>query len=113
MAPGGVPKVDRIRRGLMLVGRMRPSSRAVPPRPRRKPPARSRLTRKAQPSAPLARRERLKEALRTSREAVTDLERQLDTLLAALRATGAPALDDIDDLRRAANRAGAAVGKLR
>jgi hypothetical protein len=95
----------------MLVGRMRPPSRPVLPRPRRKPPARSRLTR-AQPSAPL-RRDRLKDALRTSREAVTDLEHQLDTLLAALRASGVPALDDVDDLRRATNRASAAVGKLR
>ena len=96
----------------MLVGRMRPSSRSVPSRPRRKPPARSRLTRRAQPSAPL-RRDRLKDALRTSREAVSDLERQLDTLLAALRGSGVPALDDVDDLRRATHRASAAVGKLR
>ena len=97
----------------MLGWRMRSSSRSVPSRPRRAPPARSRLTRRAQASAPLARRERLKEALRSSREAVADLEHQLDTLLAALRASGAPALVDIDDLRRATNRASAAVGKLR
>ena len=96
----------------MLVGRMRPSSRSVSSRPRPKPPARSRLTRRTQPSAPL-RRDRLKEALRSSREAVTDLERQLDSLLAALRASGVPALDDVDALRRATNRASAAVGKLR
>ena len=49
----------------------------------------------------------------TSREAVTDLQHQLDTLLAALRSTGIPAIDDVDDLRRATNRASAAVGKLR
>jgi len=97
----------------MLVARMRPSSRPVSSRPRRKPPARSRLTRRAQASAPLARRDRLKDALRTSREAVTDLQHQLDTLLAALRSTGIPAIDDVDDLRRATNRASAAVGKLR
>ncbi|HEX4510120.1 MAG TPA: hypothetical protein VH328_08580 [Burkholderiaceae bacterium] len=91
---------------------MRPQSRPVSPRPRRKPPARSRLTRRAQPSAPL-RRDRLTDALRTSREAVSDLEHRLDTLLAALRGSGLPALDDVDDLRRATNRASAAVGKLR
>jgi len=96
----------------MLVGRMRPSSRSVSSRPRPKPPARSRLTRRAQPSAPL-RRDRLKDALLSSREAVTDLERQLDTLLAALRTSGVPALDDVEDLRRATHRASAAVGKLR
>lgn len=90
---------------------MRPSSRSASSRPRRKPPARSRLTR-AQPSAPL-RRDRLTEALRSSREAVTDLERQLDSLLAALRGSGVPALGDVEDLRRATNRASAAVGKLR
>jgi len=91
---------------------MRPPSRPVSSRPRPKPPARSRLTRRTQPIAPL-RRDRLQEALRSSREAVTDLERQLDTLLASLRASGMPALDDVDDLRRATNRASAAVGKLR
>jgi hypothetical protein len=71
------------------------------------------MTLPAQASAPLARRERLKEALRTSREAVSDLERQLDTLLASLRATGAAATDDVDRLRRAATRANVAVSKLR
>ena len=40
----------------------------------------SRMTLPAQASAPLARRERLKEALRASREAVSDLERQLERL---------------------------------
>lgn len=74
---------------------------------------RSRLTLRSQPSAPLERRERLKEALRTSREAVSDLERHLDTLLASLRATGGAATDDVDHLRRAASRANAAVSKLR
>ncbi|HEY4184923.1 MAG TPA: hypothetical protein VGP07_07635 [Polyangia bacterium] len=91
---------------------MRSPSRLVTPRLRRKLPPRSRLTLRAQPSAPLARRDRLKEALRTSREAVSDLERRLDALLVSLRMTGAPATDEVDGLRRAATRASTAVGKL-
>jgi ABC-type transporter Mla subunit MlaD len=96
----------------MLERRMRSPSRSVTPRLRRKLPLRSRMTLRSQPSAPLERRERLKEALRTSREAVSDLERQLDALLVSLRKTGAAATDDVDGLRRAANRANAAVSKL-
>ena len=65
------------------------------------------------PIAPLARRDRLSEALRTSREAVTDMEKQLDALLAKLRSAELPRADDVDRLRRSATRAGTAVGKLR
>jgi hypothetical protein len=75
------------------------------------------LTVRPPENAPLVRRDRLAEALRTSREAVTELERQLGSLLAALRATDTPhgdlVEDDVDRLRRAASRASAAVSRIR
>jgi hypothetical protein len=74
---------------------------------------RSRITLRRSTSAPLARRDHLTEALRTSREAVSDLERQLDSLLAKLRSPEPPRADDVDRLRRTATRASAAVSRLR
>ena len=76
-------------------------------------PARSRLTLRSPDNAPLVRRERLAEALRQSREAVSDVERQLGSLLAALRADETPEPEDVDRLRRAARSAGAAMSRLR
>lgn len=92
---------------------MRPKRRSVASASRRKVPLRSRLTVRRPPSAPLARRDRLSEALRTSREAVSDLERQLDSLLAKLRGAELPRADDVERLRRTATHAGTAVGRLR
>jgi hypothetical protein len=73
-------------------------------------PARSRMTvRRSQ--APLVRGSQLAAALRSSREALTDLEDQLDALLAAVRGGGS--------VRAAADRvsgatadAGAALARL-
>ena len=76
-------------------------------------PARSRLTVKPPGNAPLVRRERLAEDLRQSREAVSDIERQLASLLAKLQAAETPGPEDLERLRRAAGRAGSAVGRLR
>jgi len=76
-------------------------------------PARSRLTVKAPDNAPLVRRDRLAEALSQSREAMSDIERQLGSLLAKLQAAETPGAEDLERLRRAAGRAGAAVGRLR
>src|SRR5580765_6578758 len=74
-------------------------------------PARSRLTVRRS-EAPLVRGEPLATALRSSREALTELESRLDGLLAALRGPG-------DSLRAAAVRvsgatedAGAALAML-
>ena len=92
---------------------MRPKRRPVAPASRRKVPLRSRITLRRSTSAPLTRRDNLTEALRTSREAVSDLERQLDSLLAKLRSTEPPRADDVDRLRRTATRASAAVSRLR
>lgn len=92
---------------------MRAPRRSVAPVSRRKVPLRSRLTLRRPPTAPLARRDRLTEALRTSREAVSDLEKQLDALLAKLRSAELPRTDDVDRLRRSAARAGTAVSRLR
>jgi hypothetical protein len=78
-------------------------------------PARSRLTVRQPDSAPLVRRDRdrLAEALRQSREAVSDIERQLASLLATLHAPEGPQSEDLDRLRRASGRASAAMSRLR
>ena len=56
---------------------------------------------------------RLGEALRASREALGDIQRQLDVLLAAVRApAGRPVPDAADHLARAARRAGVAMDRL-
>ena len=90
-----------------------PAPRRRKPAPRRSPPDQSRLTVRAPDNAPLVRRERLAEALRESREAVSDLERQLDALLASLRQTGAPRREDVDSLHLATSRASAAMTRVR
>lgn len=77
-------------------------------------PSRSRLTVRAAPRAPLARNPRLGEMLRTGREAIADIERQLDALLVAIRApAGVPDAEAADRLHRATRRAGAALARLR
>lgn len=64
-------------------------------------------------SAPLGRAVRLGEALRASREALGDIQRQLDSLLQAIRSpTGEVARDAADRLHRATRLAGAAVDRL-
>ncbi|MEO5770085.1 MAG: hypothetical protein ABIS92_17145 [Polyangia bacterium] len=56
---------------------------------------------------------RLGDALRASREALLDIQRQLDSLLLAVRAPGGrPAVDSADRLRRATKRAGTAIHRL-
>jgi len=85
--------------------------RSVPGTRSRAVPARSRLTVRRS-EAPLVRGEPLGAALRSSREALTELEQRLDGLLAALRGPG-------DSLRVAAmhvsgatDEAGAALATL-
>jgi hypothetical protein len=56
---------------------------------------------------------RLIDALRASREALNDIQGQLDALLSAVRApAGHPETDAADRLRRATKRAGAAMNRL-
>ena len=56
---------------------------------------------------------RLTDALRASRQALSDVQRQLDALLAAVRApTGRPEADAADRLHRATKRAGSAMNRL-
>lgn len=63
--------------------------------------------------APLARSLGLGDALRASREALSDIQHQLDALLKAVRAPhGQPAPDAPDRLRLAARRAGSAFDRL-
>ena len=76
-------------------------------------PSRSRLTIRRSARAPLAHSVSLGEALRASREALSDIGRQLDALLVAVRAAeGRPASDAPDRLRVAARRAGNAFHRL-
>lgn len=91
---------------------MRLPRRSVTPRLRRKLPARSRMTLRTQTNAPLTRTSGLAEALRHSREALIDVERQLEALLAAVRTASGPDAEAADRLHRAAKRAGAAVERL-
>ncbi|MBC8133042.1 MAG: hypothetical protein H7X95_08685 [Deltaproteobacteria bacterium] len=56
---------------------------------------------------------RLGDALRSSREALNDIQRQLDALLSAVQApAGRPPPDAADRLRRASKRAGIAINRL-
>jgi hypothetical protein len=56
---------------------------------------------------------RLTDALRASREALSDIQGQLDALLAMVRApAGRPEPDAADRLRRATKRAGVAMNRL-
>ena len=93
---------------------MRPTRRPPPPSSRRAtPPPRSRLTVTPAPRAPFARATRLGQALSAGREALADIERQLDALLAVVRAPdGRPDADAADRLHRATRKARAAVARL-
>ncbi|MES1171819.1 MAG: hypothetical protein ABUL77_01170 [Bacteroidota bacterium] len=76
-------------------------------------PVVSRLTVRPSWSAPLNRPVPVGEALRASREALGDIQRQLDALLEAVRRpAGRPAPDAADRLRQATARAGAALSLL-
>ncbi len=74
----------------------------------------SRLTfRSAASVPPLGHSARMGEALRASREALGDIQRQLDALLAAVRSPkGRPAPDAADRLALATRRAGVAMDRL-
>jgi hypothetical protein len=61
--------------------------------------------------APLVRQGQLKAALRSSREALTDLEGQLDALLAAVRGAGSLRAAS-DRVSGATHDAGAALARL-
>lgn len=77
-------------------------------------PALSRMTVRPRRQAPVARAARLSDALRASREALGDIQRQLDDLLEAIRAPGGqPPADAAELLQRATRRAGAAMERLR
>jgi len=91
---------------------MRPARRSVSANTRHKLPARSRLTLRPQANAPLHRASGLVEALRQSREALADVERQLESLLGAVRSAKGPDADAADRLRRATRRAGVALDRL-
>jgi hypothetical protein len=61
----------------------------------------------------VGRASRMGDALRTSREALGDIQRQLDALLEALRSpSGQVQPEAVDRLHRATRRAGAAVDRL-
>lgn len=76
-------------------------------------PARSRIAVRRS-EAPLVRTGQLVAALRSSREALTDIEGQLDALLAALRNPAAPPdAAAAERLVGAARQAGSAVAALR
>jgi len=64
--------------------------------------------------APAGRAARLSDALRASREALGDIQRQLDSLLEAIRSEGGqPEPDAPERLQRATRRVGVAVERLR
>jgi len=62
--------------------------------------------------APLVRTSQLQAALRSSREALTDLEGQLDALLAAVRGPGAGLRVASERVTDATLDAGAAIARL-
>jgi hypothetical protein len=98
----------------MLVGmRQRVRTANEPGTRARAVPARSRMSVRRGSQAPLVRSSQLAAALRTSREALTDLQGQLDTLLAALRdSSAAPEAGLADRLHGTTCRAGAAIAEL-
>lgn len=93
---------------------MRSSRRPVGSPRKRAVPARSRLTVRASASAPLARGVGLRDALQASREALTDIQAQLDALLRAVRASSGapPERETVDRLAGATRRASVAIGSL-
>ncbi|HTA19811.1 MAG TPA: hypothetical protein VK989_10990 [Polyangia bacterium] len=74
-------------------------------------PARSRMTVRRS-EAPLVRGSQLAAALRSSREALTDLEGQLDALLAAVRGPAGALQSASDRVSGATREAGAALARL-
>jgi hypothetical protein len=62
--------------------------------------------------APLVRQSQLAAALRSSREALTDLEGQLDSLLSALRGPGAGLRESAARVSGATQQADAALSRL-
>ena len=74
-------------------------------------PARSRMTVRRS-EAPLVRGSQLAAALRSSREALTDLESQLDALLAAVRGPAGSLKSASDRVSGATREAGAALARL-
>jgi len=79
---------------------------------RRAVPARSRMTVR-RPEAPLLRSGQLAAALRSSREALSDIQDQLDALLAVLRdPAAAPDAGAADRLRGATRQADSALAAL-
>lgn len=74
-------------------------------------PARSRMTVRRS-EAPLVRGSQLAAALRSSREALTDLEGQLDALLAAVRGPAGSLQSASDRVTGATREAGAALARL-
>jgi len=74
-------------------------------------PARSRMTVRRS-EAPLVRGSQLAAALRSSREALTDLEGQLDALLAAVRGPSGALRSASDRVSGATREAGAALARL-
>jgi hypothetical protein len=91
--------------------RTRVRASSVPGGRARSVPARSRMTVRRS-EAPLVRGSQLAAALRTSREALVDLEGQLDGLLAALRGPGVTLRAAALRLDGAAADAGAAIAQL-
>jgi hypothetical protein len=93
---------------------MRARRRSTSPIPASVPPPQSRLTRGAPGHVATAPRStRIGEALRDSRQALGDIERQLDMLLGALRSPGGlPDAGAPDRLRAATARAHQAIDKL-
>src|SRR5436190_13048045 len=95
--------------------KMRTRRRSASPVRTRAIPARSRMTvaRKAE-AAPLVRQSQLVAALRSSREALSAVEGQLEALLATLRDPGGATPDAAvaDRLQGATRRAGSALASL-
>jgi hypothetical protein len=102
---------------------MRSSRRPVGSPRKRAVPARSRLTVRAPAFAPLSRGVGLRDALQASREALADVQAQLDALLNAVRkgssspavendAAGAMKTASVDRLAGATRRASLAIRSL-
>ncbi len=76
-------------------------------------PAFSRLTIRSLGGAPLSRPLPLNEALRASREALTEIQRELDMLLESVRKpAGRPGSDAAERLRQVTARANVAMARL-
>jgi hypothetical protein len=91
--------------------RMRVRAPSEPGARARALPARSRMTVRRS-AAPLVRQGQLAAALRSSREALTDVEAQLEAMLAALRGPGVSLQAAAVRLGGATTDAGAAIAQL-